>query len=203
MSFYSFTRRCRRILVLYLRQKFDEQGQTFDGTEWLTVPSCHVVDSEEYDIRQLPAIVTANAQGQVVDWSFNQVIGHWTDAEGVYGPKNQGYEVLGGRGSFTVRIVCLDRSQEVQQTITDYAGFLLSTGKREILESYNLLLGDPQLTNDGQFRTEDQEVVWFAQIMVPVSADWRALRPREKITSIEVPSMVMKLPDENNSSVTR
>jgi len=203
MSYYQFTRRCRRGLVDYLRQELSTAQTIFDGIETLEIPSCHVVDSEEYDRRQLPAVVVQNAQGEVQDWAFNQVLRTWEDTEGIYGPKGVHYEVLGGRGAFITRLVCAAYAQEVQQIITDFAGRALALGKEDLLRRYSLLLGNPQLAGDGQFRNIDEEVVWYADIQVPVSADWRALRQRDTIATVVVEELVVQLPDGTDSSVPR
>ena len=184
MAFYIFSRTCRQVIVNYLNIQLAEAGDQWNGFEWVNIDNIVVKDASAYDPRQLPAVVTDNVSGSLQGISFNQTIYSWTDVTGIYGPKQQTYQVLGGRGKFDVSIYCAANDKETQQRVTDLAVYYLTIGRGWMYYNRFMLMGEVRFLGDGEDKKNEQEPIYYSSIAVPVEADWRLLIQRDTIQKI-------------------
>lgn len=94
------------------------------------------------------------------------------------------YEVLGGTGDLTVEILCAAYAQRTQQLITDKTVLTLLLSRSFIYQKYLMLLGNITLAEAGRTGESQQEPVYFSRVVVPVTADFRALRRKDTISAI-------------------
>ena len=169
------------MIVNFLRIYMDQEQQHWDGSDWITLPQVHVVDKNEYQERTLPAIVTDSVTGGAQTISFSNIIGSWIDLEGVYGPKDITYQVLGGRGNFDVTLQCAANDQDLQQRITDVAAVYLTVGRGWVWNNRHVLMRDVRMAGDGVDNASPQEPVYYATLTIPITADWRILLEGETL----------------------
>lgn len=186
MAFYRFTRACRQVIINYLQSRFSTREQHWDGSEWIELPEIRVMDSAEYQPRLLPAVVTDTAIGTMRTLSFNQVIIPYRDEHGLYGPRGATYQTYGGRGDFDITLYCGANDRELQQKIVDVTTAYLTIGRGWMWFYRFVLLGDVRILGDGVEGDTQQERIWFANLAVPVSADWRLIIPRDEIQRIDM-----------------
>ena len=175
MAFYRFSKACRGVLVNFLRMFLDQEQQHWDGSDWITLPEIHVMDKNEYQARTLPAVVTDSVTGGTQTISFSNIIGSWIDIEGIQGPVGVTYQVLGGRGNFDVTLQCAANDQDLQQKLTDVAAVYLTVGRGWVWNNRHVLMRDVRLSGDGVDNSTPQEPIYYATLMIPVTADWRIL----------------------------
>jgi len=185
MAFYRFARASRQVLLNFLRLYLDHGQKHWDGTDWVELPAIHVVDAREYDKRTLPAVVTDTAAGVMRTLSFSNIIGQWHDGEGIYGPKDNDYRVYGGRGDFDITISCAANDRDLQQQLTDITTVYLTIGRGWVFYNRHVLMKDIRLLGDGVDEKVHQEPVYYANLVVPVTADWRVLVAGEVLQRLE------------------
>lgn len=195
MAFYRFTRACRQVVINYLQARFNKSEKHWDGSEWVELPSINVLDANAYTTRELPAVVTDTAMGSLRTLSFNHVIHTWRDSYGLYGPRGSVYEVFGGRGDFDVTLYCGANDRELQQKLADVTVLYLTIGRGWLWYYRHVLLGDVRILGDGTEGDVQQEKVWYANLTIPASADWRLVMPRDVIKGIDF-EMDLVTPDD-------
>lgn len=184
MAFYRFARACRQVLVNFLSAYLNQEQKHWDGTDWIELPTIHVVDSREYDERVLPSVVTDSAAGSMQTLSFSHVIGAWKDEYGVYGPEHTAYQVYGGRGNYDISVVCAANDRDLQQRLTDVATVYLTIGRGWVYNNRHVLIQDVRLQGDGIDERVPQEPVYYANLSVPTTADWRILVEGETLARL-------------------
>jgi len=172
-----------------------EREKHWDGSDWVQLPEVNVIDAHEYDPRLLPAVVTDTVMGNVRTLSFNHVIAGWRDDYGLYGPVDATYQVFGGRGDFDVALYCGANDRELQQKITDVTATYLTIGRGWLWYYRYVLLGDVRMLGDGVEGEVQQERVWYANMSIPATADWRLLVPRETVERFD-PDIETVTPDD-------
>jgi len=185
MAFYRFARASRQVIVNFLGAYLSQEQRHWDGTDWIDLPAIHVVDAREYDARTLPAVVTDSVAGVMRTLSFSNIIGQWQDTEGVYGPKDEHYRVYGGRGDFDITVSCSANDRELQQKLTDVTTVYLTVGRGWVFYNRHVLMRDIRLLGDGVDEKEAQEPVYYANLVVPVTADWRVLVSGEILEQLD------------------
>jgi len=186
MAFYRFTRACRNIIVEYLRSQLQEGGEHFDGSEYITLPRVTVSDVYRYDPRKLPAVVTDIATGGTRTLAFNQQVGQYTDTYGIYGERGQSYIAYGGRGDFDINLHCIANDRETMEKLTDLVAFTLVIGMGWIYYNKHMLLREVRFGGDGVDDKVGQEPVYFGNLVVPATADWRLIVPRDTISKVDI-----------------
>lgn len=186
MAFYRFTRACRQVIINYLQSRFSQHEQHWDGSEWIELPEIRIVDAAEYQIRMLPVVVTDTAIGTMRTLSFNHVIMPYKDEHGLYGPKGGTYQTYGGRGDFDITLYCAANDRELQQKLVDVTTAYLTIGRGWMWYYRFVLLGDVRILGDGVEGEVQQERVWYGNLVIPVSADWRLIVPRDEILRIDM-----------------
>lgn len=186
MAFYRFTRACRQVIINYLQGRLGKSEKHWDGSDWVEIPETRVIDAAAYDPRRLPVVVTDTAVGNIRTLSFNHVISPWQDMYGLYGPRNAAYQVFGGRGDFDITIYCAANDRELQQKIVDVTTVYLTIGRGWLWYYRHVLLGDVRIAGDGVEGDTQQERVWYANLVVPVTADWRLLVPSDQIQKVNI-----------------
>jgi hypothetical protein len=184
MAFYRFSRACREILVNFLRAYLDKNQKHWDGSDWVELPPVTVVDAKEYVARTLPAVVTDSVAGSLQTLSFSNIISSWKDEHAVYGPKDTVYTVYGGRGNFDVTLYCAANDRDLQQKVTDVATVYLTIGRGWVWIYRHILMRDVRLLGDGVDERVPNEPVYYANLAVPVSADWRILVAGETLRQL-------------------
>lgn len=175
MAFYRFSRACRQVLVNFLRAYLDQEQKHWDGSDWIELPAVHVVDAREYSERILPAVVTDSVAGSMRTLSFSNIIGTWKDQFGIYGSRGTSYQVYGGRGDFDISVSCAANDRDLQQKVTDVATVYLTVGRGWVYNNRHVLIRDVRLQGDGVDERTAEEPVYYANLSVPVTADWRIL----------------------------
>lgn len=186
MAFYRFTRACRQVIINYLQGQFSRSEKHWDGSDWIELPEIRVIDAAEYQPRLLPAVVTDTAMGNMRTLSFNQVIHPYRDTYGLYGPRNATYQVFGGRGDFDITLFCGANDRDLQQKLVDVATVYLTIGRGWIWYYRFVLLGDVRILGDGVEGDVSEERIWFANLTVPATADWRLIMARDAIQRIDL-----------------
>jgi len=184
VAFYRFARACRQVLVNFLGVYLDQEQKHWDGTDWIELPPIRVVDAREYDERVLPSVVTDSAAGSMQTLSFSNIIGAWKDVYGVYGPRNTSYQVYGGRGNYDISVVCASNDRDLQQRLTDVATVYLTVGRGWVYNNRHVLIRDVRLQGDGIDERIPQEPVYYANLSVPTTADWRILVEGETLARL-------------------
>jgi len=185
VAFYRFARASRQVIVNFLGVYLAEEQKHWDGTDWIELPAIHVVDAREYDERTLPSVVTDSAAGTMRTLSFSNIIGQWHDTEGIYGPKDNDYRVYGGRGDFDITVTCSANDRELQQKLTDVATVYLAVGRGWVFYNRHVLMRDIRILGDGVDDSTPQEPVYYANLIVPTTADWRILVSGETLERLD------------------
>jgi hypothetical protein len=85
-----------------------------------------------------------------------------------------------------VTIYCAANDREIQQKLVDVVATYLTIGRGWLWYYRHLLLGDVRILGDGADGTAPQERVWYANLTVPATADWRLLMPRDQVQRIDI-----------------
>jgi len=195
------------VILNYLQGQLGRSEKHWDGSEWVELPEVHVIDAAEYNPRLLPAVVTDTVMGNLRTLSFNQVIHPYRDDYGLYGPRGNIYQTYGGRGDFDVTIFCGANDRELQQKVVDVTSVYLTIGRAWIWYYRFLLLGDVRILGDGVDGDTQEERVWYANLTIPATADWRLIVPKEEIQRIDLdvdlvtPDDPFETPDDSSLGV--
>jgi hypothetical protein len=196
MAFYRFTRSCRHVIVNYLKSQLQGGTNHFDGTDWVEIPSpITVSDSYQYDPRKLPAVVTDIVTGGTKSLAFNQEVASYVDTNGIYGDKGITYTTYGGRGDFDINVHCAANDHETMEQLTDVVAFLMIIGMGWIYYNRHIFMREVRFGGDGVDNKISQEPVYYGNLVVPATADWRLIVPRETVKRIN-PDLDIVTPDD-------
>jgi hypothetical protein len=196
MPFYRFTKACREVILNYLKVELEDGTKHFDGSSYVELPSpVTIIDAYPYDPRKLPVVITDVVTGQSQNISFNQEMTSYIDTAGIYGDRGGTYQTFGGRGNFDVNIICAANDRITMELLTDIVGFTLLLGRGWIYYNRHILLGEVRFAGDGIDDKIRPEPVYYGNISIPATADWRLIVPKDTVTKIN-PDFDLVTPDD-------